>query len=243
MRWSRLFADLDSQVDAVLDGQLEAEVAERTRMEVARLRIVDRLRAAEGHPIEAHCAGAGLVHGRLDRVGADWLLLCGPPAGETLVRLGAVLAVTGLGRTSAPPGAEGRIARALGLRHALSGLARDRCPVRVVLTDGVQLAGTVDRVGADFLELAEHAPGEPRRATSVLRVRTVPFAGIGSCGRGEDRQSGGSGSSRPSGCVCDERRVSAYMRSMYDSSCSRSTRHCPRPPILIAGSAPLRTSA
>src|SRR5579875_86064 len=30
---------------------------------------------------------------------------------------------------------------------------------------------------------------------------------------------------------------------MYDSSWVRSTRHCPRPPILIAGSSPLRTSA
>lgn len=178
VRWSRLFADLDSQVDALLGAELGSEVAERTRIEVSRLRLVDRLRTVEGHPIEARCAGVGPVRGRLDRVGADWLLLSDPPGGETLVPLGAVLAVSGLGRWSALPGAEGRVARTLSLRHVLRGVARDRSPVRMVLTDGVPLAGTVDRVGFDFLELAEHPPGEPRRPGSVLRVRTVPFGGV-----------------------------------------------------------------
>lgn len=179
MRWSRLFADLDSQVDAMLGAELGSEVAERTRIEVAQLRLVDRLRTAAGHPIAAHCAGAGPVGGRLDRVGADWLLLSDPSGSESLVPLGAVLAVSGLGRWSAPPGAEGRVAHELGLRHVLRGIARDRSQVRIVLTDGAALAGTVDRVGFDFLELAEHPSGEPRRPGSVLRVRTVPFAGIG----------------------------------------------------------------
>lgn len=179
MRWSRLFADLDSQVDSLLDAEMDVEVAERTRIEVSRLRIADRLRTAEGHPIEAHCAGVGPVRGRLDRIGTDWLLLCDPPAGETLVPLAAVLAVSGLGRRSAAPGSTGHVAGALGLRHVLRGVARDRSPVRMVLTDGVPLAGTVDRVGFDFLELAEHPSGEPRRAGAVIRVRTVPYAGIG----------------------------------------------------------------
>ena len=183
MRWSRLFADLESQADALVGAELEAELAERTRLETARLRLVDRLRAAEGHPIEARCAGAGPVHGRLDRVGADWLLLAETPEREALLPLASVLTIAGLGRWSGAPAGEGTVAARLGLRSALRGIARDRAPVQVVLADGSTVAGTVDRVGADFLELAEHAPGEPRRAAAVMRVRTVPLPGIGALRR------------------------------------------------------------
>ena len=179
MRWARLFADLESQLDALAGAEADAEVGERTRVEISRLRLVDRLRAAEGHPLEARCAGAGPVRGRLDRVGADWILLAEAPDREALLPLASVLAVTGLGRWSAAPGSEGTVAARLGLRSALRGIVRDRAPVHLALIDGSTVAGTVDRVGADFVELAEHAPGEPRRAASVRTVRTVPLHGLG----------------------------------------------------------------
>lgn len=178
MRWSQLFADLESQADALADAEVEGEVAERTRMEVGRLGLVDRLRAAEGHRLELRCAGAGVLGGRLDRVGPDWLLVAEGSA-EVLVPLRSVLSVTGLGRWSAPPGSSGRVAGAVGLRSAVRRLARDRAPVRVLLADGTPVTGTVDRVGVDFVELAEHPAGEPRRAGSVIRVRTIPLRGIG----------------------------------------------------------------
>ncbi|UOY01264.1 hypothetical protein [Blastococcus sp. PRF04-17] len=50
---------------------------------------------------------------------------------------------------------------------------RDRSPVQVVLDDGVVLAGTFDRVGADYVELAEHPTDQPRRAEAVQGVRAV----------------------------------------------------------------------
>jgi len=40
------------------------------------------------------------------------------------------------------------------------------------------LTGTIDRVGADFLEMAEHALDVARRAGNVAGVRTVPFTGL-----------------------------------------------------------------
>ncbi|HLL69125.1 MAG TPA: hypothetical protein VK453_25930, partial [Micromonosporaceae bacterium] len=69
------------------------------------------------------------------------------------------------------------------LRSALRRMARDRVPLRIVLVDGTGTAGTVDRVGIDFIEFAEHVPGEPRRAAAVTGVRVIPFAGLGAVRR------------------------------------------------------------
>jgi len=178
VRWQRLFADLEAQAEALAASEFEAEVAERTRIEVGRLRLVDRLRPTTGHAVQVTCLGAGLVCGRLDQVGADWLLLTEDPARELLVCLHAVTSLLGMGALSATPGSEGQVGSRLDLRHALRGLVRDRAPVRVVLVDGGTVAGTLDRVGADFVELAEHPQGEPRRATSVRQVRTIPIASL-----------------------------------------------------------------
>ena len=180
-RWSQLFGDLESQIEALADAEELGEIAERTRIETGRLALVDRLRPAEGHVITVRAAGAGMVRGRLDRVGADWLLLTEPPGVEALIPLASLVAVTGLGRWSA---ADGQLDRRLGLRSALRELVRDRAPVRILLVDGGSVAGTIDRVGLDFLELAEHPAGEPRRASSVLRVWTLPLHGVGVVRRG-----------------------------------------------------------
>jgi hypothetical protein len=57
-------------------------------------------------------------------------------------------------------------------------VARDRSTVTVVSRDGSACVGTIDRVGADFLDLAEHGPGEPRRAADVLAMRAVTLGGL-----------------------------------------------------------------
>ena len=50
--------------------------------------------------------------------------------------------------------------------------------MRIDLNDGTTLDATIDRVGADFVEVAEHAAGEPRRRTEVRDVELVPLAAI-----------------------------------------------------------------
>jgi hypothetical protein len=175
MRWTYLFADLESQAAGLADAEQNGEVAERIRIETGRLTLVARLRGAVGHPVSLRCAGVGPCNGRLDRVGKDWLLVVESTGTETLVPVCSLLGVGGLGRHSSAPTA----AVELGLRSVLRGVVRDRAPIRLVLGDGTPVDGTLDRVGADYVEIAEHPVGEPRRPGLVHGVRTVPLHGVG----------------------------------------------------------------
>jgi hypothetical protein len=177
MRWTYLFADLESQAAGLAGAERQGEVAERTRIETGRLTLIGRLRGAVGHPLALRCAGVGPCNGTLDRVGKDWVLVVESTGTETLVPLPSLLGVGGLGRHCAPPAGERSVE--LGLRSVLRGVARDRAPIRVVLGDGTPVDGTLDRVGADYVEVAEHPPAEPRRPGSVHAVRTVPIAAVG----------------------------------------------------------------
>jgi hypothetical protein len=178
MRWDDLFADLEAQLEAAGAAELAGEVTDRTRRELGQLRLADRLRAAAGATVSVALLGAGTVHGRLLDAGADWLLLEETGQRELLLSSAAVLGVGGAGAVSAVPGSEGEVGRRLDLRWALRGLARSRAGVEVVLVDGTVLAGTLDRVGADHVDLAEHPSGEARRAGEVRQVRLLPLAAL-----------------------------------------------------------------
>ena len=89
-----------------------------------------------------------------------------------------VRTVAGLGRATAPAEDPGRVRARLDLRRALRGLARDRSVVQVVLDDGAVYVGTVDGVGADHVELAEHAADQPRRAAAVRGVRAIALPAV-----------------------------------------------------------------
>jgi hypothetical protein len=173
-----LFADLEAQYDAEQRLELGEQVRDRTRREVASLRLVDRLRPAAGVGLEVAVEGAGTIHGRLQATGADWLLLdvTGQPA--ALVAVAAVLGVRGLPGRAEAPGSEGRVGSRLDLGYALRGIARDRSPVRVLRRDGGVLTGTVDRVGADFLDVAEHPLDAQRRAGSVMGATSLPLSAV-----------------------------------------------------------------
>jgi len=177
MRWQQLFGDLQAQFEAEETAAEQAESASRTRAEVGALGIGDRLRGALGSPLVLGCLGAGPVAGVLVDVGADWLLLEDDGARQTLVA-SAGRAPTPIGRRTIVDESAGLVRARLDLRRALRGLARDRSAVQIVLDDGSVLSGTLDRVGADYVELAEHPADLPRRAEAVQGVRAVVIAGI-----------------------------------------------------------------
>lgn len=178
MRWDGLFADLEGQADALARAERAAEIDDRTRTEVGRLGVAERLRAAVGLPVRLRLPGDLAVAGELRRVGPDWLLVAEDAVREALVPMVAVLGVRGLARFSATPGTEGVVESRLTLRHAVRGLVRDRSVVRVHLVDGATVDGTVDRVGGDFLEVAAHAAGEVRRRHEVRDTELLPLAAI-----------------------------------------------------------------
>jgi len=179
VRWAELFRDLEAQLERAEADELAAEVADRTRREAARLRLVDRLLPALDRTIRLHVAGLGDVTGRVHLVAAEALLLTEPAGRQVLVPLDAILSLAGLTARSAAPGGQGEVFARLRLTSALRGLARDRANVRVVLRDAATLFGTIDRVGDDFLELAQHPTGEPRRRPDVSGVAVVPLRAIG----------------------------------------------------------------
>jgi hypothetical protein len=184
MRWEGLFADLEGQAEALERAERAAEVETRARGEVGRLAILDRLRAALDTPLRLRLAGGADVTGVLRRVGPDWLLVDEGRTREVVVVTGAILGVTGLGRYSAVPGSAGVVESRLSLRHALRGIARDRSPVRLHLVSGrspgsgVVVDATIDRVGADFVEVAAHAPGEVRRRDEVRESELIPLGAL-----------------------------------------------------------------
>jgi len=183
MRWEELFGDLEGQFEAAESAELASEVADRSRREISTLRLVDRLRPVVGRPVDVRLRGAGTVAGRLAALGPDWLLLAQTGTRETLMATHAVLSVGGLTAQSANPMSEGAVAARLDFPFALRAITRDRSPITLSLVDGSHISGTIDRVGSDFIEVAEHATGEVRRRAAVQSVRAYPIVAVAAVSR------------------------------------------------------------
>ncbi len=170
MRWQELFADLEGQARAWERGDLDAEIADRTRGEWAQVLLVNRLRAAVGSLVTVDVVGAGRLAGELETVGADWLLLTG--SHDDVVALAAIVAIHDLAPGAVSPDGVGPVSAGLRLTAALRAVAMDRSAVTVRTRDGGVYTGTPDHVGSNFLELAVHEAGEVPRA-GVIRSRCV----------------------------------------------------------------------
>jgi hypothetical protein len=176
--------DLEQRAEGLALTNRDAEVAELGRAEYAEITLVSRLHASLGRELQLSVRGAGIVRGRLLRVGAGWCLLAiqgnaaapghgQPSAGpQQLVALGAVVTVRGLSPAAITQPARSPLGR-LGVGSVLREVAESRESVVLVDVDGVRRRGTVGRVGADFLELTGDDGGLevlPFGALAVVRT-------------------------------------------------------------------------
>jgi hypothetical protein len=195
MRWDNLFDDLESQLEQELGAEEGDLLAEEERLRLGRLTIRDRViamtRPGDGVSEQVRLAlrDGSAVTVAIGSVGRDWLVgeLIGARRGSCVVPLPAVAALQPtpeqLARSvGAEPGAHPTVEPAaslsarLGLGFVLRDLCRRRAAVDISTASGERLHGTIDRVGRDHLDLAEHEPGVPRRAASVGRIRILPFS-------------------------------------------------------------------
>jgi len=184
VRWDQLFAELEAQYLQFAAAAEDAELGERIRVEQGAVPVGARLAGALGRPVRISVSAGRPVAGTLRSVGPDWVLVGEGSGREALLSLSAMTIVEGL--TAATGAPLTGVAQRLDLRFALRGLARDRSPVALTIpggrgvsgTDDTELTGTIDRVGADFIEMALHAAWEPRRAAAVRQVVLVPRSAI-----------------------------------------------------------------
>jgi hypothetical protein len=147
MRWEELFEDLEAQLAALAHEERDARVEELTRAENAAVRLTSRLRSSGGRELTATLVDGSTVRGRLVAAADTWFELAEGTRRHVVV-LSAVAWAQGLARESAPQDAT----RRLSLGHALRAISRDRSRV-VVRTLAGTLAGRVERVGRDYVEL------------------------------------------------------------------------------------------
>lgn len=190
MRWDNLFDDLAGQLEHELGAEEFDLHSEEERLRIGRLTLRDRLIAVH-EAVGRHGdyrVRMQLIDGRLVTVlprsiGRDWLM--GDVQDESSIASQCVVPLAAIGslalddehlelslhpRTSVAP----RLSDRLGLTFVLRDLARRRRAVELHASFGV-LHGTIDRVGRDHVELAEHDVEAPRRQSEVTRRRIVPL--------------------------------------------------------------------
>lgn len=192
MHWDRLFEDLEGQLASEWESERAALDAESERLRVSRLELRSRLRVlcAGAAAATVDLPGGDRIRARLQALGADWVAASIVDAEEAparrSIRILPLHAVRGVSidhglllaslddAGTSPPVLRERMS----LGFVLRDLGRRRVPVRIVTVDGDDLHGTIDRAGADHLDLALHDPDTARTAAAVHGFRILPFASV-----------------------------------------------------------------
>ena len=189
MRWDRFFDDLEDQLASEWEAERAALDTEAERLRLSRVQLVERLTLLavrdSGPAVVASfdLADGATLRASVTGVGADWVALAPSEGGGAVVVPFSSIAAIGMPhadllRTARPAPARSPLTVRLTFGFVLRDLVRRRAGVVVHLVSGRVLTGTIDRAGADHLDLALHEPGAPRRADAVSGYRLVPFAAV-----------------------------------------------------------------
>lgn len=195
MHWDRLFEDLEGQLASEWENERAALDAESERLRISRLELRSRLRALCADralaTVDLPAGTRALL--RLLTLGADWMAATPVEVeGALSVPSTLILPLHAIGGLSLDHGtllasletsaaaAVSPLRERMTLGFVLRDLARRRVAARIVTVDGRHLHGTIDRAGADHLDLALHDSGTARTARAVRGFRMLPFAALAS---------------------------------------------------------------
>jgi hypothetical protein len=172
----RLFDELEAEFEASLRREAEQHTVAALRAQASETLLWEALARRVGTYVTVQC-GSRWLRGTLVASYPDFFVVRdGISRAQHLVRLGPAVSVIfpterhALSLVPTPP----RYRFVLALRE----LARRREPVRLELADGNEATGTIEVVGNDHLEIAEHELGEARRQTALTGWRFLALAAV-----------------------------------------------------------------
>ncbi len=184
MRWDHLFDDLAGQLEHELTAEEADLQKEEERLRLGRLGVRERIVALKRTRDRALMEVAVTLRNgariRLEpmTVGRDWMAgdIDGRDDAQAVVPFDAIESITLRDEQITPSLTPEEPKPDLSSRLGLPFLLRDLCRRRVAVqidTVSSSLTGTIDRVGRDHLDLAEHDLDTPRRRDVVRGVRLV----------------------------------------------------------------------
>jgi hypothetical protein len=193
VRWDLFFEDLEDQLASEWEAERAALDTEAERLRLSRMELRSRLTALVATaspdgaaPPSLELSDGSTLSARIEALGADWLAVVpadGARRGMSIVPLASIrgvgLAYGDLLRSARPAERRPGLSERMTFGFVMRDVARRRVPVAVGTASGRVLTGTIDRAGADHLDLALHEPGAARRAGDVLGYRLVPFGSVG----------------------------------------------------------------
>jgi hypothetical protein len=189
VRWDRFFDDLEDQLASEWEAERAALDTEAERLRLSRVSVRERFMVLAGTDATAPALSLELADGSVLRcratgVGADWVALQAMEGGRdaVLVPFSSILSVgmpqVEVLRSARPAPRPTSLSDRITFGFMLRDLVRRRAGVAIGLVHGRALTGTIDRAGADHLDLALHDRGAPRRNDAVTGYRVVPLAAV-----------------------------------------------------------------
>lgn len=189
MRWDRFFDDLEDQLASEWEAERAALDTEAERLRLSRVTLRERFTVVASAdaavvPVSIELADRSVLRCRVTGVGADWVALQADEGGRdaVLVPFASILSVgmphVEILRSARPAPRSTTLSDRMTFGFMLRDLVRRRVGVVVGLVHGRALTGTIDRAGADHLDIALHDRGTPRRNDAVTGHRLVPLAAV-----------------------------------------------------------------